>query len=660
MCNIDTIGCEWVGEQSDELTDEIEQLSPVDCNEGKRFIPSSESKDPGFISFDRIPYWIEPLNNFDVRSDVRETSVLKSVQSAYTTILQSIVFYFAVHIRTVPGIYSNTTVDAARERIDSSYIPMFQQSGLGHIFQSHDLGNNRKRGVTKDHIQWVGGGHLIPKGGQKAHMMREIPALFVLLDEVDAYPDNPDGDPIQLFRDRTTAFDEIRKIFIGCTPTTKGSSRIEEQYKRGDQRVYLVRCLRCGEPQELRFSGVNKDTGKTYGLKWDLTDGALDIESVRYHCKFCDAPHTEHDKVRLITKENCFWMPTTNPIEPGIRSYHITGLMSRRSRWSKGVSMWLEAYDIATGRTKSSKAMKRFYNNFLAKSFEEEGNKVTFRAVSGHRRSFYTKGMIPNFEISKYCVTGIQFVTMEVDVHKNHLNVAIWGWTMGDGFGYNPWLIDYYQIIDNSDTGFESIDSEGWKQLADVIDDETWLADDGKEYRLAISLIDARYNTDVVCDFCSQWESQVWPIMGTDRPPKSSRIKEFTEAQTKTGAFYYSITVDHYKDRNAPALRRRWRPEHGTQRPYTFNAPVDTTDDEIKELTREYKREKRKPNGQVVYEWHRPGNAPNELWDLLNYGHAGVDILAWNVCVMLGLKNIDWGAFWKYCSDGAFFEAAKK
>ena len=71
-------------------------------------------------------------------------------------------------------------------------------------------------------MQWVGGGHMIPKGGQKAHMMREIPALGLLLDEVDAYPDNPDGDPIQLFRDRTTAFDEVRKIFIGCTPTTRG------------------------------------------------------------------------------------------------------------------------------------------------------------------------------------------------------------------------------------------------------------------------------------------------------------------------------------------------------------------------------------------------------------------------------------------------------
>jgi phage terminase large subunit GpA-like protein len=660
MCNIDTIGRQWASETALDLTDHIQQMTPVECNESMRFLPSSETKDPGYIRFDRTPYWIEPLNCFDVREDVREVSVLKCVQSAYSTILRAIVFYFAVHIRTAPVIYSNVTIDAAREIIDSSFIPMFQLSGLGGIFQSHDIGNSRKRGVTKDHMQWVGGGHMIPRGGQKAHMMREIPALGLLLDEVDAYPDNPDGDPIQLFRDRTTAFDDVRKIFIGCTPTTRGASRIEEQYNRGDRRKYKVRCLRCGEAQELRFSGTNKDTGKKYGLKWDMNGDQLDINSVRYHCKYCDNPHTEHDKIRFIAKDNAFWEPTAVPVEPGIRSYHITGLMSRRTRWSKGVSMYLEAMDIKTGRTKSRKALRRLYNNFLAQTFEEEGDKITFRVVSGHRRQFYTKGQIPNKKIEEYCVSGVLFLTMTVDVHKSHLNVAIWGWTQGDGFGFNPWQIDYYQIIDETETGFESIDAEGWDQLRDVIDAETWVDDRGREYRLALSLIDARYNTDVVVDFCSQWDHMVYPIMGTDKSPKSSTIQPFKESKTKSGALYYLITVDEYKDRCGPALRRRWRPEHGTQRPYVLNLPVDATDDEIKELTREYKKEVDLQNGRKGYVWHRPSGADNELWDLLVYGHASVEILAYLVCVKVyELEDgVDWYQFWEYCKNGVFWREA--
>jgi phage terminase large subunit GpA-like protein len=662
MYNIDTIGSPWAAEMAGDLTDEIVQRSPVECNQEMRFLPSSETSHPGYINFDRTPYWIEPLECFDVRSDVREVDIMKSVQSAYSTVLRSIVFYFAVQIRTSPGIYANVTIEQAREIIDSAFIPMFQQSGLEHIFQSHDIGNSRKRGVTKNHIQWVGGGHMIPKGGQKAHQMRETPALFLLLDEVDAYPDNPDGDPIGLFIDRTTAFDEIRKVFIGCTPTIKGASRIEKRYLRGDQRKYMVHCLKCGGEQELRFSGTNKETGKTYGLKWDTNNGQLDIDSVRYHCKFCDNPHTEHDKVRLITKDNCEWKPTVIPVEPGIRSYHITGLMSRRSRWSKGVSMWLAAYDTKKGRTKSLKAMKQFYNNFLAKTFEEDGEKLQFRAVSSHRRSFYIKGQIPNLKIEEYSITGVLFLTMTVDVHKHHLNVSIWGWTAGDGFGFNPWLVDYYQITDDSDIGFASLDAPGWEQLADVIDNGVWKSDDGREYRTIVHLIDSGWAESVVLDFCRQWSAErcVWPIKGDKNDISDKGITNFKESKAKTGDLLYVIKVNHYKDRIAPILGRPWRTEKGIQRPYTFNAPADTTDDEIKELTKEWKREKKLANGRIAgYEWHRPHGADNELWDLLVYGHASVEILAWLICVKnYKMETVDWPQFWEYCKTGVFWQEA--
>lgn len=654
---IDRIGTEWIAEQARNLTHKIVQMSPVECNEGKRFLPSSETKDAGYINFDRTPYWIEILNCFDVRSDVREVWVMKSVQNAYSTILRSIVFYFAIQIKTAPMIYSNVTVDQAREIIDSAFLPMFQQSGLGHIFQSHDADNPRKRGVTKDHVQWIGGGHMIPKGGQKAHQMREIPALALLLDEIDAYPDNPEGDPIDLFRNRTLAFDDVRKILGGCTPTIKGESRIEQQFLRGDQRVYKCRCLKCGDAQELRFSGTNKDTGKTYGLKWDYADGALDIESVRYHCKYCDNPHSEYDKIRLINKDNAYWEPTAKPVEPGVRSYMVTGPMSRRSKWASGIAMWLKAYDVKTGRTKSIKAMRAFYNQYLGKTFEEEGDKIPYRAVSSHRRHFYTKGQIPNRQISEYCSSEIMFLTMTVDVHKHHLNVSIWGFTQGDGHGFNPWLVDYYQILNDTETGFETIDAEGWDQLRDVIDTETWISDDGKEYKLTLSLLDSRYNTDVVIEFCRQWDSGVYPSMGTERSKNSNRIEPFKESKTKSGALYYLLTVDDYKDRNAPSIRRRWRPEHGKQRPYTLNLPTDTTDDEIKELTKEYRREIDTPGARKNYKWHRPAGSKNELWDLLNYAHASVDILAWMICVKhYGAEKVDWDWFWNFCREGYFWE----
>jgi len=658
MCNIDTIGAGWVAEEAESLTCEIVQMSPVEYNQGHRYLPQSVSRFSGYINFDRTPYWIEPIEMMDVRSPCREGAIKKAVQVAYSTAMESVIFYFAGHIRTIPLMYANATVDLARARIEHNFIPMFRQSGMD-IFQSADTGNSRKTGLTKDHMQWIGGGYLVPKGAQDSKHMRDVSVLGLLMDEVDAWPDVVDGDTMQLFRDRTSGFHEDRKIFIGSTPGIAGASNIQEAYERGDQRVYKVRCLKCGYPQVMRWRGTNKQTSKEYGIFWDLADnGTLDIESVRYHCKNCHEAHMEHHKVKMITKENCFWEATAAPVEPNIMSWHIPAMISRIYPWYKCVSAYRASIDDKTGRTKSVSKLQVFYNNVLGEPFEQRGGRVRFTSVSAHRRMFYRKGEIPNREIEQHCVTGVLFLTMTVDVHKAHLNVAIWGWTAGDGFGFNPWLIDYFQILDDSEVGFESIDAPGWGELADVIDNRSWVSDDGKEYRLIVSLVDSGYAESVVVDFCRQWSNGVWPIKGNTQTLTDKSIKSFKASKTNTGELLYVITVNHYKDRIAPVLRQTWRPEEGIQRPYTFNAPVDTTDDELKELTREYKIEKKFPNGRKVYEWHRPNGADNELWDLIVYGHASVEILAWIILVHEHqMETVDLGQFWEYCKTGSFYDS---
>jgi phage terminase large subunit GpA-like protein len=73
------------------------------------------------------------------------------------------------------------------------------------------------------------------------------------------------------------------------------------------------------------------------------------------------------------------------------------------------------------------------------------------------------------------------------------------------------------------------------------------------------------------------------------------------------------------------------------------------TDRQLKELTVETRREKKDDRGNTTYFWHRPGNAQNELWDLLVYGHAAVEILAWQICVRhFELETVDWPRFWDY------------
>jgi len=653
MCNIDVVGSQWASESADGLTHEIAQLSPVEFNQARRFLPASVTSNPGYINFDRTPYLIEILECFDVRSPVREVAVLKAVQTAYSTMLESILMYFAAHVRTAPVMYSNATVEMARARIKRNYLPMFQQSGLDHIFQSSDIGNTRKKGITKEELQWVGGGYMVPKGAQTSHMMTDISILLMLMDEIDRWPDVTDGDPVQLFKDRTTGFTEVRKILMGSTPAIKGSSKIDVQFLRGDQRAYMVRCLKCGNPQDMRFNGTNKETKAHYGLEWDYLDGGtLDIDSVRYHCKNCANPHMEHDKVRLITKDNCFWKPTTAPAEPHIRSYRVQGLISRRAPWYKGVSMWLEAHDVESGRTKNVVALKRFYNNYLAKSFEQQDGKIPFRAASAHRRRFYMKGQIPNAEIERCCESGIMMLVCTVDVHKSNLAVAVWGFTAG----MTCWLIDYIRIEDDSEAGCEVIESPAWEQLQDLIDNKTWTAGDGLRYRLNITFIDSGWAPSTVVEFCSQYSAWVYPIAGRVKTAAASAIREFSEFKTQRGTTGFLIDVNYYKDRLAPVLRSHWRIEDGDQPEYTFNAPLDTTDKELTELTREYVKEETAANGVSIRKWIRPHGAPNELWDLMVYAHAAVEVMAWLICTKnFELETVNWPDFWNYCRGGVFF-----
>ena len=176
-----------------------------------------------------------------------------------------------------------------------------------------------------------------------------------------------------------------------------------------------------------------------------------------------------------------------------------------------------------------------------------------------------------------------------------------------------------------------------------------YIADDGKQYKIISTLVDAGYANDTVTGFCADYAGGVYPILGRDRPGKNQTIKEFAEFTTQGGTVGYKITVDHYKDRIAPVLRRDWVEEMGEQPDYHFNAPVDITDKQLKELTTETRREKIDEKGNKSYVWYRPGNAKNELFDLLGYGHASVEILAWNICIQhFELETVDWPQFWAY------------
>jgi len=648
---LNDVGLDWVLEEVDGLTESVEHLRPSDFNEENRYLPESVTSIPGYIRYDVNPFMKEIIDCADIDSGVREVNVKKGVQITYTTLLESVMLYYMAHAKTLPLMYITADKELAKARIENNVIPMINQSGFSHIIRSSDEGNTRKTGKTADHLQWEGGGYMVPFGARNADKMRSYSIAVMLKDEIDAWPDTvgKDGDPDALSDDRCSGYWERRKIFRGSTPLIKGKSKIESAYRRGDQRVYNILCKSCGFPQSLRWETIDKESGIIGGFQWDTDDGVLVLESVRYCCQNCGHEHYEHDKERLFSADHgAHWHPTARPIEPGIRSYHLPALYSPigMQPWYKCVSAYLRGFDPVEKKVRDIGKYQVFYNNILAEPFEILGSKVRFTQVSAHRRPIYRLGTIPNEYAAQHSGSPILFLTCQVDVHKKNLAVSVMGWTR-DACCY---VVDYWRFeVDNDEDECGELSSPVWGRLRELLEETTYTADDGKEYRIALTLVDAGYANDTVTQFCSDYAAGVYPILGRDRPAKNQTIKEFAEFTTQAGTIGYRILVDHYKDRMAPVLRREWVEDSGLQKPYHFNAPVDITDKQLKELTVESRREKIDDKGNTVYFWYRPGNAANELFDLLGYGYAAVEILAWSICIQhFELDTIDWEKFWDY------------
>lgn len=90
---------------------------------------------------------------------------------------------------------------------------------------------------------------------------------------------------------------------------------------------------------------------------------------------------------------------------------------------------------------------------------------------------------------------------------------------------------------------------------------------------------------------------------------------------------------------------------------YHFNAPVDIRDGELKELAAETKKKKvNQDTGEITYAWVRSARH-NELWDLLMYNAACVEILAAAIHQEHGRDRVSMSAFYDAAEQRTMFFA---
>ena len=268
------------------------ELTVSEWADRHRVLSSRASAEPGRYRTDRTPAMRAVMDALSPSHPAERIVFMKAAQVGATEAGNNWIGYV---IDQVPGpmLAVQPTVELAKRNSRQRIDPLIEESlRLRERVQparARDAGNT----VLSKEFR---GGILILTGANSAVGLRSIPARYLFLDEIDAYPPSADqeGDPVALAEARSLTFAHRRKVFLVSTPTLKGLSRIEQAYERSDQRRYFVPCPHCGHRQWLRFER----------LRWEPERP----ETAHYLCEGCEAPIEERHKTTMFAAGE--WRPT--------------------------------------------------------------------------------------------------------------------------------------------------------------------------------------------------------------------------------------------------------------------------------------------------------------------------------------------------------------
>ena len=367
------------------------------------------------------------------------------------------------------------------------------------------------------------GGILIMTGANSAVGLRSIPARYILLDEVDAYPASADeeGDPVTLAEARSLTFAHRRKVLLISTPTVKGFSRIEREYEASDQRRYFVPCPHCGHAQMLVFERLKWDTGKP--------------ETAAYHCASCETPIAEHHKTAMLAAG--VWRATGTAADPSTIGFHLSALYSPVGwlSWEAIARAWVAAQG-------SDGAIRAFRNTILGETWVETGEAPDWQRLYD-RRERWPAGTVP---------AGGLFLTAGADIQKDRIEVDVWAW----GRGLESWLIDHIVIEGGPER------TEPWAAL-DRLLSQVWPHENGATLTLAKLAIDTGYEPTAVYGGARRaGVAQVAPVKGVEGFNRSSPVSGPTYVDAsdggkrlRRGARLWTVAVSTFKAETYRFLR---------------------------------------------------------------------------------------------------------
>lgn len=546
-----------------------------------RQLPSKGAAEHGQWRTARTPYLREPMDCLSPHSPVQKVAMMFGAQtgkseSGFNWIGSTAHYYPCPMLMVQPTIQIAERV--SKQRIDS----MIQSTP---VLASAFLANKSRDGGNTLLIKDFRGGTLILSGANSAASLASMPIRNLFMDEVDRWVGDleDEGSPIMIALERCNSFGARKKVLITSTPTIKGASHIETFFQAGDQRRYFCPCPQCGDADYWRWENFRWEPGEP--------------SSVHLLCKHCGALIEERSKTWMMAEENgAQWRPMATASDPTLRSYHLPGMYSPLG-WKSWEDM---ARQFIAGQRDQS-ILKTFVNVGLAETWEEQGETHDAHDLMARAEDYPAE--VPE---------NVALMTMSVDVQRDRLEAAIYGW----GPGEESWLIDHQRFdgIPSTDPGvWESVDEMRLRERTRT---------DGVKLRPVICLVDSGDgdNIDPVYEFVYPRQRQgvyatkgvqhhTRPVLVQASQVKGGKIRLFTIATHAAKQLIY----DRLKIKSAG--------------PACIHFPTWATEEYYAQLTgeklvgEEVKRTRRK-----VYKWIKT-HTNNEALDLTVYALGGLRIL---------------------------------
>lgn len=559
-----------------------------------RILPPT-SAEPGPWRTARTPYLREIMDRLSPQDPCETVVVMKGAQLGMTSVAENWMGH-AIHHDPSPALIVqptwNTARDYARDRIN----PLVTATSELRELVGDQV--SRRAGTTTTRKQFPGG-FLVVTGANSAAELRAKAIRRLVLDEVDGYPADVDGegDPVSLARKRTATFAN-RKVLLFSTPTVRGASRIEAEfsgtedeqrkgYSPTDQRMYFIPCPGCGIFQTLTWDNI----------RW--TELGRLPQDAAYVCPHCHRIIEQHEKDILLARGE--WRPTAEGSDSKVAGYSISGLYRPHGwrSWGDIAVDWVKAK-----RTQDTALLRVIINTDFGETWEiTDGKSIDSGILLGRVEDY-----------GHVCPVEVVAITAGVDVQADRLEVEFVGW----GVDEESWSLDY--LVIRGDPGHGDV----WAVLDEQLGRSFVSPNAADGLRVDAACVDAGYQPEWGCEFTKARRlRRIWAVKGMANGERSPRpIWNVRPRRPLRGKYdVYPVGVDTAKE----LLYARLAVAEPGPGYCHFSAPHNDAT-YFAQLTAERLRT-RYQNGRAIFFWWKPDNRRNEALDCRVYAMAALKSL---------------------------------